>query len=153
MATLEYFSTGTKITGNHSKFYFSLVETSGKTPVNFYSTPLWLMLIFPSFYQNTNKKLNCFNLWTSQKVWYYGLMRWKGREKSGAGCFGPTLFTCTKLYDSSINQKDSASYCKVWSSRFKKLWEACSQISFYNGSDLFGIYYMRIHTRLYIILK
>ena len=35
MAILDYFSMGTKIMGNHSKFYFSLVETSGKNPVHF----------------------------------------------------------------------------------------------------------------------
>ena len=29
MVILEYFSTGAKIMGNYSKFYFSLLETSG----------------------------------------------------------------------------------------------------------------------------
>ena len=35
IALLEYFSTGTKIVGNHSKFYLSLMKTSGKHPVHF----------------------------------------------------------------------------------------------------------------------
>ena len=32
IALLEYFSTGTKIMGNHIKFYLSLLKTSGKHP-------------------------------------------------------------------------------------------------------------------------
>ena len=27
----------------------------------------------------------------------------EGREKGGAGCFGPALFACSELYDLSIN--------------------------------------------------
>ena len=34
----------------------------------------------------------------------------EGREKGGAGCFGPALIACTELYDLSINEKDSSSY-------------------------------------------
>ena len=39
MAILEYFSTGTKIMGNHSKLYFSLLETSGEHPIHFLLMP------------------------------------------------------------------------------------------------------------------
>ena len=35
-----------------------------------------------------NRRLTLFNLWTSQKVRYYGLMMWEGRGKGGAGRFG-----------------------------------------------------------------
>ena len=62
IALLEYFSTGTKIVGNHSKFYLSLMKTSGKHPVHFWlvslhgainhsGTPLILKLRSPSIYQ------------------------------------------------------------------------------------------------------
>ena len=65
MAKLEYFSTGTKIMGNHSKFYFSPLKPQENTllffiatPVygamNVSGTPLLMMLKSPSFYQWAN---------------------------------------------------------------------------------------------------
>ena len=47
MAILEYFSIGTKNMGNHSKFYFSWPEPSGKHPVLFYCCQyieLWVLV-------------------------------------------------------------------------------------------------------------
>ena len=40
IALLEYFSTGTKIVENHSKFYLSLMKTSGKHSVHFWLVSL-----------------------------------------------------------------------------------------------------------------
>ena len=50
-----------------------------------------------------NRRLTLFNLWLSQKVRYYGLMMWEGREKGGTGCFRPAQIACTELSDLSIN--------------------------------------------------
>ena len=47
----------------------------------------------------------------------FGTMAWWG-EKGWGGSFGPALFACTELYDSSMFQKDSASHLAMSSLLF-----------------------------------